>query len=362
MTARGPTTGKVVVTGGGSAGHVVPAIPLMQALLERGAAVTFIGSGSGLEQGLVAHLDVGFESVTTGKLRRYLSLENLIDMFRVPLGVIQAWLILGRIRPQVVFSKGGFVAFPVVFAAWLRRIPVVAHESDLTPGLANRLCLPFVRALCVNFDETEAKAKRVVVTGTPVRKTLLEGDRGQGRNYLGLEDPNRPVVLVFGGSLGAQALNRVTREAVAELGRRCDIVHVCGSGNLDTTLAHEPGYVQKEFIDEQWGDVLAASDVVVSRAGANSLYELLTLRKPHLLVPLSAAVSRGDQIENAALFESKGLSVVMQEAELTSAALTGAVSRMLDEQEQWRDALRAFEPRDAVTLMLAELDRAVAAH
>ncbi len=344
-----------MVTGGGTAGHVIPAIPIIERLLEDGLRVTFIGSSSGLEERLVEGLDVTFHAITTGKLRRYFSLENLVDVFRVFVGIWQAFWLLWRIKPMVVFSKGGYVAFPVVFAAWLNRVPIVAHESDLTPGLANRLCLPFLKSLCLNFPETKTRARRVLVTGTAVRPELLAGNAKRGRDWLGVPEGRR-VLVVVGGSLGAVAINAVVRDALDQLCATHFIVHVCGAGQVDLSYERS-NYVQHEYITHKWGDVLAAADLVLSRSGANALYELLALRKVNILTPLTRRASRGDQIENAAMAERHGWSFVLPEETLDRQSLLDAVSFVERDLDYWRDKLRTFKLRDSVTLIYEELAR-----
>ncbi len=348
--------GRVVVTGGGSAGHVVPALPVIERLLELGSEVHFVGSTSGLEERLVAPIGVVYHAIATGKLRRYFSFANLLDALRIPLGVWQAWRLVRRLRPEVVFSKGGFVSFPVVLGAWLNRIPVVAHESDLTPGLANRLAQPFVQSLCVNFAQTAARVRRLVATGTPIRRTLLEGDAERGRSLLGVA-ADRPVLLVVGGSLGAAKLNETVRAALEELLEHHAVVHICGAGKLEPGL-NKPGYVQREYVDDGWGDIIAAADLVVSRAGANALCEWLALSKPHLLVPLPRTASRGDQIENAAFAERQGWSLVLPEHELSATTLISAIARLAARSGDIRRRLQAFDARASVDLIVDELVRA----
>ena len=347
---------RAVVTGGGSAGHVVPALPVIEALLADGWAVSYIGSPSGLEERLVAPLGIAYDSVRSGKLRRYFSLANALDALRVPWGVLQALRILWRRKPDVVFSKGGFVAFPTVVAAWLLRIPVVAHESDLSPGLANRLSLPFLRTLCVTFSDTRAKRAPVMWTGTPVRPALTQGDRDKGFAAAGFSGA-KPLIVIVGGSLGATRLNAVADAARSKLTATFDVLHVRGAGNLDPD-ADAPGYVQREFVADGWGDILAAAAVVVSRAGANALYELLCLGKPNLLVPLPATASRGDQIENAAYAERLGYSLVIQDADLDATNLVAAVSTLHRDRAAWRRALAHFHPPDSVPLIIAQLEAA----
>ena len=347
----------VVVTGGGTAGHVLPALPVAQALLRAGSSVHFVGSTSGLEERLVAPLDIPYHGIQAGKLRRYFSFENLVDALRIPIGIVQAWRLLARIRPVVVFSKGGYVSFPVVVGAWLRRIPVVAHESDLTPGLANRLAQRFTTTLCVNFESTRADHGRVVVTGTPVRGDLLHGDGVRGRHLLGL-DAGRPVLLVVGGSLGAARLNDVVRGALEELRHNYHVVHVCGVGKADIALTSLPGYTQREYVTDEWGDVIAAADLVISRAGANALYEWLALGKPHLLVPLPRSASRGDQIENAAYAESRGWSMVLAEEKLNRETLVSGVAKLAALSGEYRQRMREFRVRDSTSLIVDELSAA----
>lgn len=352
---------RAVVTGGGSAGHVVPTLPVIEALQARKWNISYIGSDSGLEEQLVAPLGVSYFGVRPGKLRRYWSFDNIVDAFRVPLSVLQAFGILGRIRPDVVFSKGGFVAFPVVVAAWLRRIPVVAHESDLSPGLANRLTLPLVASLCVNFDATRVNttnARRVIHTGTPVRESLVAGDRERGLIASGFTG-DRPILAVVGGSLGAERLNLTVRAALSVLTGVFDVLHVCGAGKIDPSYRDTAGYEQRDFVADEWGDILAAADLVVSRSGANALHELLVLRKPNLLVPLPALASRGDQIENASYAESAGFSMVVAEADLTPDVLVERVTALHRDALSWRKRLNAFEAPDSAGLIVAELEAAL---
>lgn len=346
----------MVVTGGGTAGHVIPAFPVIDRLLENDIQVSFIGSTSGFEEQLLRGYTVDFHGIKTGKLRRYLSLENLTDAFRVLLGIWQAFRILRRLKPAVVFSKGGYVAFPVVFAAWLNRIPVVAHESDLTPGLANRLSMPFVKSLCLTFSDSQVKGRRILVTGTAVRPALLRGDEKKGREWLGVLS-NDPILVVVGGSLGAARINAVIRQALPELLDRYFIVHVVGDGNIDGNLEN-PNYRQFEFVSDQWGDVLAAASMVISRAGANALYELLALRKLNILIPLSMKSSRGDQIENAQMAERRGWSFVLPEENLSKEALVQSVDFVQRDTDYWHDNLSTFEVRDSTTLITDELMRA----
>lgn len=348
----------IVFTGGGTAGHVLPTQPVIVRCQDRGDRVVFIGSKSGLERQLVADWGVEFREITTGKLRRYLSIENFIDAFRVPIGVTQAWLLLLKIKPNVVFSKGGYVAFPVVFAAWLLRIPVVAHESDLSPGLATRLCTPFVKTQCVSFARTKTRSKRMVITGTPIRAELMTGVATHARDWLGLTSTSK-VLVVVGGSLGAEAINQVVHASIDKLAQDFVVIHVCGKGNLEERLTRVENYYQFEYIDEQWGDVMALADVVVSRAGANALFELLTLRKPNILIPLPLAQSRGDQLENAELAETQGWSKVLPQEYCTPDSLLETIESVTKNLTHWQAKLQTFEVKDSAELILSEIVQAI---
>lgn len=323
----------VLFTGGGSAGHVVPSLPLIGHFAAAGSKISYVGSAEGPERGLVAPLGVPFYAIRSGKLRRYWSWRNVADLWWILVGILQAIVLIGRLRPSIVFSKGGYAAFPVVVGAWVWRVPIVAHESDLTPGLANRLSLPFVAAVCTTFELTEfpVRTRPVIHTGTPLRPEILNGDAARGRALFAI-GADRPLVIVFGGSLGAEVLNRVVREALDRLLAFATVVHVCGPKRTDPTMANREGYHQFEYVGSDWGDMLAAADVVISRAGANSLYELVALRKPHLLVPLPRSASRGDQISNAAYAKSHGWSRVVAEEELNAARLEADVRAIYSER------------------------------
>lgn len=345
-------------TGGGTAGHVIPAKPVMRHLLERGDDIVYVGSKSGLESDLVSDLGVRYFGITTGKLRRYLSFQNLFDAFRVPVGILQALWIVARAKPSVVFSKGGFVAFPVVVASWVLRVPVVAHESDLTPGLATRLCTPFVKLQCVNFETTRTRAKKVVVSGTPIRTELLNGNASNARKWLKLTE-GKPVIVVVGGSLGAGEINRVVHNCAETLANNYIVLHVCGREQIHDGLTHLKDYYQFEFIDKEWGDVLALADVVVSRSGANALLELLTLRKPNILIPLPITSSRGDQIENAEYSEVNGWSLVIPQEKLTENSLLATLDLIVPDTESWIQKIAEFPVRDSLATIVEELDRFV---
>lgn len=340
---------RILFTGGGTAGHVTPNIALMEALRAEGWDMRYVGSAKGIERSLIGKLDVPYSTIATGKLRRYFDWQNFIDPVFILWGCLQSLFICLRYRPAVVFSKGGFVAVPLVVAAWLCRVPVISHESDITPGLANKLCFPFSRWICVNFPQTQAylPAGKVRVTGSPVRASLLQGDAERARQHFGLG--GKPLLLVFGGSLGARVINQALRDCLDQLLNIVEVIHVAGAGNLDSTLEDRAGYHQLEYIHEEFGDVLAAADLALSRAGANSLYELLVTRTPHILVPLSAGASRGDQLVNAEIFRKAGFSQVLQETELNPETLLAQVNDGLARRTDIARQLETFAVKDSVT-------------
>jgi UDP-N-acetylglucosamine--N-acetylmuramyl-(pentapeptide) pyrophosphoryl-undecaprenol N-acetylglucosamine transferase len=352
-------TRRILFTGGGTAGHVTPNMALIDELLAAHWVVHYVGSNRGIERRLIAPIGITFHGIATGKLRRYFSWQNFIDPLFILWGFCQSlWLCL-RFRPDVVFSKGGFVAVPLVAAAWLLRIPVISHESDTTPGLANKLCFPFCRWVCVNFPQTAAHLPvgKVLVTGSPVRADLLQGDAERARRGLGLSN-DKPVLLVFGGSLGANVINQAVRQNLAVLLGEFQIVHVVGAGNVLPELADTPGYIQRDYINEGFGDVLALADLVIARAGANAIYELLITRTPHILVPLSAAASRGDQLINARIFSDAGFSEVITEPELTDECLLTRVQQTYARRAAIRQRLTSFAIKDSVAIITDLIRRA----
>jgi len=323
-------TPSIVFTGGGTAGHVTPNLALILLFQNEAWDVAYVGSEDGIENEMISALGIPFHAVSSGKLRRYFSFKNLLDPFKILWGILQSTLLLHRLKPDVVFSKGGFVAFPVVVGAWLNRIPVVAHESDISPGLANRLSFPFVNKICLTFTAAKKHFKnqnKIEVTGTPIRQQLFHGNVLKGLNYCSF-DTQKPCLLVIGGSLGANSINRSVRAALDQLTLNYQVIHLCGKGKIDPSLVGKKGYCQLEYANDELADLFAASSVVISRAGANSLYEILALGKPHILIPLSAQVSRGDQIQNARYFQKEGISIVVQDQDLNAESLTAALQQL----------------------------------
>jgi UDP-N-acetylglucosamine--N-acetylmuramyl-(pentapeptide) pyrophosphoryl-undecaprenol N-acetylglucosamine transferase len=340
MTAK-----TIVFTGGGSAGHVTPNMALIEVFATE-VKMAYIGSKDGIEAELIKKTNIPYYAIHTGKFRRYFSWQNFIDPFKVMMGGMEAYRLLGKIKPDVVFSKGGFVAVPVVLAAYLRKIPVVIHESDMTPGLANRICVRFAKKICVNFPQVAKLIKHknaIVETGTPVRQFLLHGSPEKALSYTGLAS-DRPTILVIGGSLGAVRINQALRACLPFLLENHQVIHLCGKGNVDAHLAQTPFYFQLEYAHEHLGDLFALADMAVSRAGANALCELLTLGKPHLLIPLDKG-SRGDQKDNASYFEAKGVSRVLDEKNLTAHHLFSEITKTFDKRFELAEKMKAQRRR-----------------
>lgn len=340
---------KIVLTGGGTAGHVTPNLALIPGLLARGYEIRYIGSYNGIERKLIENAGIPYDGISSGKLRRYFDLKNFTDPFRVIKGYAEAIHLMRKYRPDVVFSKGGFVSVPVVLAAKHFKIPTIIHESDMTPGLANKICIPSAAKICCNFPETlpYLPQDKAVLSGSPIRRELLEGDRLTGLQYAGLS-ANKPVILVIGGSLGSVAVNKAVRSILPKLLETYQVIHICGKGNLDESLIGREGYVQYEYVDAPLRHLFAAADLMVSRAGANSICEILALRKPHILIPLSAAASRGDQILNARSFEKQGFSTVLEEEAVTDESLYQAIQNTYENRQQFIDAMNQSTLSDAV--------------
>lgn len=318
---------KIILTGGGTAGHVTPNLALIPSLQEHGYEIRYIGSYQGMEKKLIEDAGIPYSGISSGKLRRYFDLKNFSDPFRVIKGYEEACKLLKEFKPDVIFSKGGFVAVPVVLAARHRHIPTIIHESDMTPGLANKLCIPSAKKVCCNFPETlqYLPAEKAVLTGSPIRAELLKGDRLAGLQYAHLS-AEKPVILVIGGSLGSVTVNQAVRALLSRLLPDYQVVHICGKDHLDESLIGTSGYVQYEYVDAPLRHLFAAADLVISRAGANSICEILALHKPNILIPLSAAASRGDQILNASSFAKQGFSTLLEEEAMTGDTLYQAIS------------------------------------
>ena len=345
---------KIVLTGGGTAGHVTPNIALIPHLKNAGFEISYIGSYDGIEKKLIADFpEIPYKGTATGKFRRYFDVKNFTDPFRVIKGYAEAKRYLKEIAPDIVFSKGGFVSVPVVRAAAALKIPCIIHESDMTPGLANKLCIPVASKICCNFPETlqMLPENKAVLTGTPIREELANGSKQAGLDFCKFSDA-KPVIMVIGGSLGASHVNQLVREALPSLLEDFQVVHICGKEKVDNLLLNTPGYKQFEYLKGELKDVFAMADVVISRAGANAICEILALKKPNILIPLPANQSRGDQILNAGSFESQGYSIVLNEDDLTASLLTEKVHELYFTRQSYSDAMSRSPQGNAIETIM----------
>lgn len=349
---------KIIFTGGGSSGHVTPSLPLLSALQNKGADIFYVGSKKGIEHAIITPLKIPYYTITTGKLHRYWTWKNLLTPFQFLLGITQSFLICRKVKPDVIFSKGGFVALPVVIAAKLKGIPVVIHESDLTPGLANRLSFPFAKLICITFPETVKYFKnsyKVLLTGMPIRDSLLNGDSKRGLKFCGFADKIKPVLLIMGGGLGSTMVNECIRRLISLLTEKFQVIHICGKNKTDPAFERIEDYKQFEYLQDEFADVLASADLVISRAGATSIYELLVLNKPNILLPLSKKASRGDQIDNAKYFAQLGLSKVIYSEEFSDAKLLTTLSESYENLDQLKSQLSQFKQPNATQIIIDKL-------
>lgn len=351
---------KILLTGGGTAGHVTVNLALIPKLKERGWNVGYIGSHHGIERELIAQLkNVPYFPISTGKLRRYFDWNNFKDPFKVVKGTLEAYRLIKKEEPDVVFSKGGFVSVPVIIGAWLNGVPAIIHESDMTPGLANKIAMPFATKICVTFPETlqHVNQQKGVYVGAAVRDELRQGNADKGRAYCQFTN-DKPVLLVMGGSLGSKRINDTLRANLQTLLSDFQIVHICGKGNVDAQLAEQKGYKQFEYVHEELPHLMAMADLVLSRAGSNSIFEFLTLKKPMLLIPLSKGASRGDQILNARSFEKAGYAKVLMEEDLTNSSLLDAIYTLYRDKDEYIRRMQQSEATDALNKLLTLIEEA----
>lgn len=351
---------KIVMTGGGTAGHVTPNIALMPALRKGGYEISYIGSYEGIEKGLIEAQKIPYYGISSGKLRRYFDVKNFSDPFKVVKGYFQSVHLLKKIKPDVVFSKGGFVSVPVVLAAKHCKIPAIIHESDITPGLANKLAIPSATKVCYNFPETLSylPEEKAVLTGSPIRQELLSGNPTDAMRLCRFRSSDKAAILIIGGSTGSRAINTAIRDLLPELLKRYNIIHLCGKGNLDESLNDVDGYAQFEYANRELADMFALASLVISRAGANAICELLALRKPNILIPLSAAASRGDQILNANSFRSSGYSYVLQEEEVTNTALLEAINHVFAHKDDYVEAMEKSNRKNSIDTIVSLINDA----
>ena len=344
---------RIILTGGGTAGHVTPNIALLPKLKELNYDIHYIGSYTGIERELIEPFDIPYHGISSGKLRRYFSIQNFTDPFRILKGFSEASSLIKKLNPDIVFSKGGFVTTPVIVAARRNKVPAIIHESDMTLGLANKLALPSAVKVCCNFPETmnQLPKEKAVLTGSPIRSDLFLGDKNAALNLCGFTN-DKPVILVIGGSLGSVIINEAIRQSLTKLLERFQVLHLCGQGKIDSSFDSLQGYAQFEYLTDEYKDILALADLVVSRAGANAISELVALRKPNLLIPLSAKVSRGDQILNARSFEKQGYSMMLEEENLASESLLCAINNLYETRDNYIEAMVASKQQNSIDLII----------
>ena len=353
---------RIILTGGGTAGHVTPNIALLPRLKELGYDIHYIGSYTGIEKELIEQFHIPYHGISSGKLRRYFSVQNFTDPFRVLKGFGEANKLIKTLKPDVIFSKGGFVSVPVVMAGKKCHVPTIIHESDMTPGLANKLSIPSATKVCCNFPETleHLPKDKAVLTGSPIRQELLTGSKEAALKLCGFT-AGKPVILIIGGSLGSVAVNNAVRSILPELLKDFQVIHLCGKGKTDDALKHLKGYVQFEYIKQELKDLFALTDIVISRAGANAICELLALHKPSLLIPLSANASRGDQILNARSFERQGFSVVLEEEELSEQVLLDAIRKLYEQKDFYINTMKQSSQQDSINTIIELIENAAQA-
>lgn len=339
---------KIILTGGGTAGHVTPNLALLPFLAPH-FEIHYIGSVGGMEKRLVEpYRNVIYHEIPCVKLVRSMTPKNLLIPFRLAKSVNAAKRLIAEIQPSVIFSKGGFVALPVCLAAG--KVPVILHESDLTPGLANKIAARKCTEFLTAFDTGIKGAKCV---GAPLRQEIYRGDKAKALRECGFP-VQKPCLLVTGGSLGAKAVNEAVLAALDALTAKFNVVHLTGRGNLSGTKT--PGYFEKEFA-ENMPDFFALADAVLSRGGANTLFELAALGLPSLIVPLPKGNSRGDQIDNARYFESHGAVRVLPQEELTPDSLVNAITEVYEHKTELAAACRALGRVDGTAAIAKILTR-----
>lgn len=357
---------KIYFTGGGTAGHVFPALAVCEQWLaqtqQEPKEILWIGSSKGIEKEIVNRFGLSFKSISCGKLRRYFSLQNFFDFFKVGIGFLQCFFFFLFHRPDFLFSKGGFVSVPPCLAAWLLRIPFITHESDLTPGLATKINGRFASKVLTAYETTISKLPKGVpakAVGNPVRKEIFEGDAAKGREKAQVP-AQLPVVLVLGGSLGAEAINLLIEKVAPLLEGKCFFVHQTGAKNYQPFFS--ASRITFPFFKEEFPDILASADLVVSRSGAGTLWENAAAGKPAILIPLGKGSSRGDQVVNARFFESQRAAVVINQEDCTPERLASQIEQLLSDkmlQQEMRKGLAQIFYKDSASLIVQEIQEIV---
>ena len=375
---------KILLTGGGTGGHLIPLLGVVSELKKinnktpQGSATMepandepeflLITPASGFNQS-ISEAGIQIKTIKAGKLRRYFSWENLRDIFKIPVGIVQSLYYVYKFKPDIVFSKGGFASVPPVIASWILRVPIVTHESDIVPGLANRIIARFASKILISFSAAEKyfDKSKVVLTGNPIRSDIAKGSIENALKFFKLS-PDLPTVLIFGGSQGAQKINEMVLEILPDLTEKCQVIHQCGDKNYEEILSdtrcpirHRVSgnlerYKLYPFIKEEMKDAYALADIVISRAGANSLAEIVALQKPNILIPLSTSANN-HQPENAKFFAEKNASLIVDETVDNSQDLADAILKLLSDknlQTQMKQNLAKLSPSQNASQKIAE--------
>lgn len=349
---------KIVLTGGGTAGHVTPNLALVDKLKENDYDIVYIGRKEEgkfiIEKDLCKNEGIPYFGISSGKLRRYFSVENAKDALRVLKGTSDALVLLKKIKPDIVFSKGGFVTAPVIFASKLLKIPVIIHESDLTPGLANKISIPSAKVVLTSFAETlEYLPKdKGIVTGPPIRMDLFTGSYQKGKELCNFKY-NKPVILVIGGSSGAKKINEIIVSSLDNITNKYNVIHICGKDNKNNVT--NDSYIAIEYLKEDLKHALAYADLVISRAGSNSIFEFLALNKPNILIPLPKGQSRGDQIQNANVFYDKGYSLILEEEYLTENLLLSNIDNLYENKDKFIDNMMKSDFTNGIDKIIEQI-------
>lgn len=313
----------IILTGGGTAGHVTPHLAILPYLKKDFDKIYYIGSENGIEKEIIKNANLPYYSVPCAKFNRNFNLNNLKIPFKIYSGYVKAGKIIDEIKPDVIFSKGGYVAIPTILAGKKRKIPIISHESDYSLGLANRLTAKYCKKVLTSFPDTALNLKNGEYVGSPIRNELFNVKKDIAIKTFGFNS-NKPILLITGGSQGALAINNAVRNALPDLLPKYNVIHICGKNNLSKEY-DQKGYFQVEYMNNI-ENAFAVASVCISRAGSNTLFELLALKIPCVLIPLPKGTSRGDQILNAEYFQKLGLVNVLPQQVLTPQALTLAVN------------------------------------
>lgn len=349
---------KIILTGGGTAGHVTPNMALIPFLKEKNYEIIYIGSKDGIEKELIKNLGIKYYEISSGKLRRYLDFKNITDSFNVLKGVFEATSIIKKIKPNIIFSKGGFVSVPVVLGGYLNKVPVIIHESDISSGLANKISMPFAKKICATFPEaiSNTPSEKAILTGTPIRKEIFNGNIDIAKKITNFKT-KKPVILFMGGSLGSVKINTILRESLKEILKDYNIIHLCGKNNLDNSLNNLDGYFQLEYASDELCHILNYADIIVSRAGSNSICEILALKKPNILIPLSKNASRGDQILNAKSFNKQGFSEVIFEEDLTKEILIQKIKNTFKQKNLYIQKMNNSNQKNSIDIIIEQIQK-----